>query len=965
MSMRDDNITRWGLFFPNEAVALNNIRQSTLKYNEEALLAEATAWFKSLDLNQIDILYVYGIGLGQYYIAAQEWLKGSESRRLIFLENDLESISQFLNTAHATQLLHDTQAWLQYFSPDSFSNTLWREFVLPFAAKNYHISCSKTYAETHADIFRQLSSTLNFWMNTDGQAIGEYLTYGASFFLNYYQNLFLLPQSYQASGLFGKFTGIPAIICGAGPSLDKNLSIVETLGNNAVIFAGGTAMNAVNSNGFCPHFGVGIDPNPAQWSRLIMNTAYEVPFLYRGRMNHDALDYVQGNTLYVTGAGGYTTPDWFERELGIASPESIDEGYNVINFSISLACALGCNPIILVGVDLAYTDKHSYQSGVSRHPIYGQKHDLVTKSSQDELIYYPDIYGALVPTLWKWVAESNWFTSFSISHPNTYLINSTEGGIGMEGVPNKPLAEMVKSFCSNQYALQVLLHGEIQNAQMPAGLTDEIIAIKVQEMRDSLLRAHNYCKQCEEMFSRFAENGSEMQDSTEIWNKLRSEIAFHYILENFNQVFERKDQWDLRQLDCDVTSPPHVVQAKRAKILATRFQHLRKCAQTNIEIIQLISNINQLKKAVTNKQEGVKALAEPISTCTYTFEAKTFAIVDPELNLNLHENYDSHPYNGQDGKMELRYGNGTVKFEEFHQQGSLHGPASYYSETSTLLARSWYVHGKQQGKSLFYYLPGTLYAIEQFYNGMRHGKQEYYYPDGQLKTILHYENGVLNGAVALYHNNGQIKRKQHFQMGIRQGLDRFWNAEGQLMVEAEYEQDKPVRGARQWHANGTLASEAIYDDNSQLASVKKWDMNGEEIAQETVLKEDFFDSITKQTGLFTDSLDSIYSNLRLLAPMLKPQRGLQDGDAFQKDLVELSRELEHLHKLNDELFFESGLSGDNLAESIWKTPTLRKEINKQLDNITQQLAGDLKKIQELANEIEKKEQDKKNHDKPL
>ncbi len=88
-------------------------------------------------------------------------------------------------------------------------------------------------------------------------------------------------------------------------------------------------MNALNTVGVLPHFGVGIDPNPAQYSRIIMNQAFETPFFYRNRMYYKALDLVHGERLFSTGSGGHDIGHWFEEKLGIAGRD-LSEGYNVL-----------------------------------------------------------------------------------------------------------------------------------------------------------------------------------------------------------------------------------------------------------------------------------------------------------------------------------------------------------------------------------------------------------------------------------------------------------------------------------------------------------------------------------------------------------------------------------------------------------------------------------------------------------
>ena len=58
-------------------------------------LQEAFQWKSTLALDQIQALYVYGLGLGHYATVLLDWLQGDISRHLIFLEDDLSSLEAF------------------------------------------------------------------------------------------------------------------------------------------------------------------------------------------------------------------------------------------------------------------------------------------------------------------------------------------------------------------------------------------------------------------------------------------------------------------------------------------------------------------------------------------------------------------------------------------------------------------------------------------------------------------------------------------------------------------------------------------------------------------------------------------------------------------------------------------------------------------------------------------------------
>lgn len=914
-------------------------------HSKENPFEEAQKWFSSLDLEGVQVLCVFGVGIGYYYEAAKTWLQDS-SHYLVFLEHDPEVVYRLIETEMGTQLLHDPQVLLWCFDPNDFSGHGWNLLAILICHRQFQLSALEYYAHVFPEMYAKINTELTFAITTNYMSVSEYENYGECFFTNFYRNMLLLPGSYRGNALYGQFSGVPAIICGAGPSLDKNLALLETLGDRALIFAGGTAMNAVNSHSFLPNFGLSIDPHQAQMSRMIMNKAYETPFLYRNRMYPDALKFIHGDKLYVTGTGGYDLADWFEKQLGIEG-EKICEGHNVVNFSLSIAEAMGCNPIILVGVDLSYAGLRSYQSGVINHPTNLRKRDFQTKGFHEELLIKNDIYGAPVYTLWKWVAESVYYSQFVIEHPNTLVINATEGGLGMVGIVNAALKEVAETYLQRKLDLRLRVHGEIQNGIMPSSVTEEKIQELLNEVLESLIRSQNYCQIIIEetllLADRLESEEEASQDlmtqaAGENLKKLESEIAYQYILDHFNGYYLKKIEWDLLKLSRDSTTPAHIINAKRARIQAERYRFIRDTALINASLIRVF----------TSKQGETTSLEEKLAADgasyvkrspeeKYSFDDHLLTLIDPELNLDFQETEASMV-----SAQPLLYPDGTVKVEQFFLDHALHGPVTFFSPAGIALAKSWYIKGIQQGKSWWYYDNQKLYSLQRFVDGKANGIQEYYYRNGKPKTILNYIRGELDGEISLYYSNGNKKRELHFQQGCRHGQEMFWYENGKLESLAEYEKDQPVNKAQKWHPNGQLALEITYDAAYQVANVLCWNENGSPQLFET---EDYFDAVTKQTGMFTQSLDHVCNVLSRFMLQETPEEELENS--IQKDFLKLKHEMEHLHELNTKLVFESGLDKDNINEAIWKTPISQKIIQQQLEEISKKLSDDVVNIQDV------------------
>lgn len=980
-----ENVKRWALFAPAEAEQVENltctsvffkknssgeinlekkIDESVLYYHSTSNIAEeAEEWFSKMDLQQIKVLYVFGVGLGYYYNAAKKWLQ-NEEHFLVFLENDLEVIHRLFETELGTLLLRDKQVRLKYFDTFDPMGDVWGSLCETFVRREFTFSALALYEKQFPDVAAGIRGALSFWSNICNMSYLEHATFGKHFYSNFYQNILMLPHANRASELFGKFAGIPAIICGAGPSLGKNLHLVESLSDRALVFAGASALNAVNSNGFVPHFGLGIDPNPSQLTRLIMNTAYEVPFLYRQRLYHEALRLIHGANLYVTGSGGYKISEWLENKLSIAG-EHVSEGFNVVNFSLSLATAFGCNPIIFVGLDLAYTEGQSYHSGVTSHPTHSRKADFITKTGSEELIVKPDIFGNPVHTLWKWISESLWIGQFVDSHPNVLFINASEGGIGMPGVPNKPLSEVIDYLLPRRFDLRLRVHGEIQNSPMPESVNEEEIKKQIGEMAQNLEKCEQLCITLEEEFfnlSKSIKDGGEIPDkvmTTEMqksFDALTQEEAYIYILKDFDDAYQPASSLSEQQIAYDFFITPRESAAKKALLQSARFKYLKNTALMNQALIQyyVFQKHPQIQSEVPLYQNPeLHAEGE-----NYSLVDDILTIVDPELELHVHSTIPKNKPRYVDRHF---YPEKQLATEQHYLDGIPHGPSTFFGKDGKVLAQNWYVNGLKEGKSWFYYSSGALYSLQRFKNGLWNGLQQYYYKDGRPKTILNYSKGVLDGLVKLFYPTGKIKRELNFVHGQRHGTERMWSELGILLLEAHYDNGKPIHDAKSWYPNGQLALLVHFNADSIASSVECWNSDGIPVQDSGLLKDDYFDSIAKQTQVLTESLESVLQRLGDIAPLLFPSAP-EFQDALRNDLTSLKGEIERLETMHLELLKESGVKSDGTKEPIWKTPSNRRELQAQMEKITKDLVKEISHIQDVVSLASKKLKEKIVHD---
>lgn len=284
----------------------------------------------------------------------------------------------------------------------------------------------------------------------------------------------------QGSALQGRFRGVPALICGAGPSLTPQLHRLGALRDRALLFAAGSARQALNHAGIVPHFAAVLDPDPPT-DRVVEGRAKQVPLFYQLRASPALLSQSTGPMLWMSGNELLQVEQWLVEEGGITySP--FDAGWNAATFGAALALHLGCDPIILIGVDLAATDAQIYTPGVRP-----------TCSEQASLIQVGNVH-----TKRDWLAAARWLSALASAHPGTRFLNASLGGLSIEGIASLSLGEVATRDLGESRDLARWVQTELQ--QLP--LFAPLIAQPLQRLWGSIDKTGALCQSALEALAR-------------------------------------------------------------------------------------------------------------------------------------------------------------------------------------------------------------------------------------------------------------------------------------------------------------------------------------------------------------------------------------------------------------------------------------------------------------------------------
>jgi hypothetical protein len=272
--------------------------------------------------------------------------------------------------------------------------------------------------------------------------------------------------------LQGCAKGHPAIVVSAGPSLRRNIHLLSTPGirDRFVIIAAQTVLKTLLSRGIRPHFVTALDYH--EISRRF----------YEGLTARD----VEGVTLVAmpwanpaileSFPGALRIPeDWMpdmSRHSGV-SPPTLDgilgpklarargrilPGATVAHMAYYLARHLGCDPIILIGQDLGFTDGQYYAAGAAIHDIWsselGPFNSLEAMEWQRIVRNRSNLHRA-TDTLGRPIYSDEQMATYRVQFERDFaqdrdrglnIIDATEGGVLKAGAEPMPLARALETF---------------------------------------------------------------------------------------------------------------------------------------------------------------------------------------------------------------------------------------------------------------------------------------------------------------------------------------------------------------------------------------------------------------------------------------------------------------------------------------------------------------------------------------
>ena len=397
------------------------------KYNQKREVEKFIDQFK--DFTQKDNFIISGLSFGEHI---KELFKNiDETSKILIIEfnNELieyckndNDIKGIINNERVTVTSDIKEIELFIYKYISEANVE-RLLIKPYSVYD------KIYAEELQKIYMTIKALIVRFTLERNTIEGS----GRTFFDTTLSNLKYIAKATAVNQLENEYKDKPAIIVSAGPSLIKNIDKLKNV-DNALILSGGRTLGALLERNINPSCLGVVDAGEVSYKLVepyIKNI--NCPILFSETTNNKVVNESENGKFFDT-QSNFIRKVWKEKIVSLCG------GGSIVHTLTNFAIYMGCNPIVFIGQDLAYT-------GERGHAICsGNKWDewSFDRYKDENDIYVKDINGDLVRTSLVLDDYRTCLQEIIKNYPSVKFINATEGGANIEGAENRILEDVLK-----------------------------------------------------------------------------------------------------------------------------------------------------------------------------------------------------------------------------------------------------------------------------------------------------------------------------------------------------------------------------------------------------------------------------------------------------------------------------------------------------------------------------------------
>ncbi len=404
-------------------------------YNPER---EAIKWTESFqNISKYTSVVMFGLGNGIFYKTLNKQI--SLQTYIFLYEPDVEMFLFCLLNFDMTDILSDDRV---FFYVDGINSDIFLEDMsekINWAMMSTQLVCfhpmfDKIYKEKYLRFEYMLEQFKSFMIARKNTS----LLYAKKFTVNALKNLRYIKESNYISELIGRIDeDISVIIVSAGPSLDKNISMLKKAEKRAFILAVDTAVKYLLANDIEFDAIVTIDGRKSL-KHFEDERCNEYPLFTVPDAKSDILEKNQSRKIWMNGSGYM---EILYEKYNLKFPEYVSGG-SVATAAFWIAQTLNTKNIIFVGQDLSYAGEVTHAGNVKQSVEW----------TEAEETFVEGINGEKVKTRADWLNLIRWFeNAVQQLKGKIKVIDATEGGAKIAGTIVMPLSEAIEKYCIKEF----------------------------------------------------------------------------------------------------------------------------------------------------------------------------------------------------------------------------------------------------------------------------------------------------------------------------------------------------------------------------------------------------------------------------------------------------------------------------------------------------------------------------------
>lgn len=589
----------------NKYMRINNGKKTININSRYSPIDEATKWAEGIELKNNSKLIIYGFGLS--YRLKELSKKIKEDSSILIIEPNIDIFRNTVLNVDCSEIFEKDN--ISLLIGESIEEI--KKHVLKYTNWTNMKNIDFIYMPNYEKLFKnELMYYVRIVKDIININLGNYNTikrFSNLFYSNFIENIPHIVESINVKELFYKFKNKPVVIVSAGPSLAKNVELLNDIKNKSLIICVGTALRVLLDKGVKPDLVITVDPDIANYKHFEKIKFDDIPLIYYSCVNPNILNEHNGEKFVFKFQDIYLGEviKNYMKDIG-----KLSSGGSVAHNALDLAIRMGANPIMFVGQDLAYTDNKTHSQGTiyendRLERIEDNNKLIISKKlknsdhkirEEKKTILIKDIYGNDVITDEVLYSYLKWLENVIESNNDRTYIDATEGGARIEGTNILTLNEAIERYCTNDIKAQETIHTIIKENKKNKVNIDKLLNdfnCIMNEIKEIVSKSSDIDKQIDGLIEKY--------DSISDANILKSLMKLEKVeksIKSYERGFKAINfilNPVLLDINESISNKDNITLKEQLEINKSYFQGINKCANEALFLIEEFVENNFVK----------------------------------------------------------------------------------------------------------------------------------------------------------------------------------------------------------------------------------------------------------------------------------------------------------------------------------------------------------------------------------